>query len=88
MSDWNFEEISNRDYYSIWFTSESNGWVVGKSGKTLYYNGSEWQDQSSGTTRDLFSVCFSASTGYAVGKSGTLLQFDGYWFNQLPCEGL
>jgi photosystem II stability/assembly factor-like uncharacterized protein len=58
---------------SISFTSINTGWAVGNGGLIYKSNdgGQNWVTQVSGTTNDLYYVCFvNDSTGWAVGAPG------------------
>jgi len=66
---------SLNDVFAI---NENNVWVVGNGGTILYYNGSTWTAQTSGTSEDLNGVWGSSATSvWAVGDNGTVLFFDG-----------
>ena len=62
----------------IYVADANNVWVVGDSGTILYYNGSTWTAQTSGTSSNLNAVWgSSANSVWAVGASGTILFWDG-----------
>jgi photosystem II stability/assembly factor-like uncharacterized protein len=54
----------------------SYGWVVGNEGVVLHTtdNGETWEQQDSGVTGTLYSICFvDADEGWAVGDGGTVV---------------
>ncbi len=72
----------------IWGFSSDKLWAVGDSGQILYWNGTVWTLQASGTTRNLNSVWGSSPTDlWAVGELGTLLHFDGSTWTLTPAPG-
>ncbi len=63
--------------YSVFFTDNRTGIVVGSGGTVLRTTdgGKNWTSQSSGTTADLYDVFFTdADTGIAVGENGTIIR--------------
>lgn len=74
----NFSNLMN----AIHMFSATDGWAVGTTGKIVHYNGTFWQDVSSGTTTELLGLDFTdASHGIAVGKSGTIRVYNGSDWN-------
>jgi hypothetical protein len=70
---------------SLWGDKQSSAaFTVGRQGVILYYNGSSWQTQTSGTTQQLNGVSgTSPSDVFAVGAAGTILHYDGTsWSSQ------
>jgi photosystem II stability/assembly factor-like uncharacterized protein len=58
----------------VTFIDSTHGWAAGAGGVILFYNGTVWAPEVSGTTLDLFDVDFaSLSVGWAVGENGTIL---------------
>lgn len=57
------------------------GFAVGDSGRILQYNGTNWVQVTSPTTRDLSGVfTVSSSEAWAVGTNGTILRWNGsFW---------
>jgi hypothetical protein len=56
----------------------THGWAVGASGAIVFYNGSAWATQTSGTTNNLKGVFALDSTHvWAVGASGTIRFYNG-----------
>jgi photosystem II stability/assembly factor-like uncharacterized protein len=64
----------NTNFRDVYFTSASNGWVVGDNGK-IYVStdsGTTWTQQVSGMTRNLLGIHFTSQTeGWVVG-AGTV----------------
>ncbi|MGQ9536614.1 MAG: IPT/TIG domain-containing protein [Actinomycetota bacterium] len=60
----------------------SHVWAVGAGGTILFYNGSTWASQTSGTTNPLYDVrAVDANRVYAVGNRGASLYHNGSsWF--------
>ncbi len=64
-------------YTKISFTNQQNGWVVGRSGRTLHTTngGYNWQTLQIGTTRDLHALSFvDDQTGWVAGQSNTIVR--------------
>lgn len=56
----------------------NNVWAIGYDGLVLYYNGTEWMEQESSTSDDLFDISFvDAMNGWAVGDGGTIIYYNG-----------
>jgi hypothetical protein len=63
------------DINSVHFISPTAAWAVGKSGKTIKFDGSKWSSVTNNSTTTLYAVCaLDASTVYAGGTSGRLLK--------------
>jgi photosystem II stability/assembly factor-like uncharacterized protein len=61
---------------SVDIISQTDGWVVGRSGSIYHWNGSKWTSASSPTGNDLFKVKMTSSTdGWAVGLNGVVLRY-------------
>lgn len=63
-------------YYSIHFSDENNGWIVGYSGtiKKTSDGGETWINQESGVLSNLWDVCFiNNQNGWVCGDSNTIL---------------
>jgi photosystem II stability/assembly factor-like uncharacterized protein len=64
-------------FNAIFFTDNSNGWVVGSGGKIYYTNdgGNAWQFEASNVSSGLNSVFFiNDLAGWAVGNNGVILK--------------
>ena len=59
------------------FADVKMGWIAGRDGIVLRTTdgGETWEEQKSGTTRNLYGVSFAPSgqTGWVVGDGGTIL---------------
>lgn len=73
---------------AIWGFTSDNLWVVGDGGQILHWDGTRWNLQASGVTRNLLSI-WGANINdiWAVGDQGTLLHFDGSTWSQVPAPG-
>ena len=55
-----------------------HAWAVGKSGAATRYDGTNWNAQTSGTSRSLYGVTtLDATHAWAVGDASTILYHDG-----------
>ena len=64
-------------YYSIFFSDENNGWIVGYDGTIKYSSdgGNTWKSQQSGVSSNLWDVCFiSNDIGWVCGQNNTILK--------------
>jgi len=58
----------------IWGDGTGNLWAVGEGGTILYYNGSAWSTQESGTVYGLYGIWGADALNiWAVGGMGTIL---------------
>jgi hypothetical protein len=61
--------------------NDFDAWAVGDGGVILHWNGTQWTEQNSSTTDNLYGVIMTnATNGWAVGGSstkGTILHYDG-----------
>lgn len=65
-------------FYDLQMISSTEGWAVGTSGRVLKYNGSNWVNESTPATADLYAVHFSsANHGFMTGKNSAVFQYDG-----------
>jgi hypothetical protein len=65
-------------FYAVWAADANDAWAVGLNGTIVYYNGTSWGAQASGTTQSLEAVWGSSRHDvWAVGSNGTILHFDG-----------
>ncbi|HRQ30729.1 MAG TPA: YCF48-related protein, partial [Saprospiraceae bacterium] len=74
--EWVSIGINNR-LLSVYFVSETTGWVTGVNGLILKTTdgGITWQAQESGTMEELWAIKFvSAETGWASGTGGVILK--------------
>jgi len=62
----------------IWGSGADDVWAVGRMGRILHWNGSDWQTVPSPTTDNLLAVWGSAADDiWAVGWNGLILHYDG-----------
>ena len=64
-----------------------DAFAVGKHGRIIHHVGQQWNDESSGTTNDLFGVWVDQNTAnvFAVGDAGAIVRYDGAaWQLQPP----
>ncbi len=84
------EQHDDVTYYSIFFSDDNNGWIVGSSGTIKYSpdGGDTWISQSSGVSSFLWDVFFiDDQKGWACGANHTILRtLDGgtTWTNVSP----
>jgi len=84
------EQQDDITYYSIFFSDENNGWIVGYSGTIRYSSdgGETWKSQQSGVSSNLWDVFFiDNQKGWACGADHTILRtLDGgdTWNNVSP----
>ena len=63
---------------AIYVFNANNVWVVGNNGTIVYYNGSTWTTQTSGTTQQLNAVWGTAANSvWVVGNGGVILFWNG-----------
>ncbi len=93
-SHW-FLQREKRDditYYSINFSSATEGWIVGYSGTIEHSSdgGTTWHPQQSGVSSNLWDVCFvNSQTGWICGAGNTILRTSdggGSWQNISPAD--
>ena len=73
-----FADTGNQTWNDVWLFSATDGFVVGAGGQIRRFDGSAWNNISSGTTQNLNAIyCLSASNCSAVGGSGTILRWNG-----------
>ena len=72
------------NYEGVWGASPTDIFAVGwyrpgpMEAVILHYDGTDWNEEQSGTGEDLNDVWGTSATDvYAVGKGGTILHFDG-----------
>jgi photosystem II stability/assembly factor-like uncharacterized protein len=84
------DKQDNITYYSIFFSNQDNGWIVGYSGtiKNTTNGGNNWNDQQSGVSSNFWEVCFVDNLkGWVCGEKNTILKtIDGgkSWINISP----
>ena len=92
-NDWNMVEspqiVGTRTLWAVDMVSSSDAWAVGDSGIILRWDGTNWQNVTSPTTKHLFSVNMVNSTnGWAVGSDGCIIHWDGaIWSNVASPSG-
>jgi len=66
-------------FQGIWSSSSTDAFAVGEAGVIAHYDGTNWNQQTSGTTQALYAVWGIGSAGgvFAVGAAGTILRYDG-----------
>lgn len=70
-----------RDLSAVWGASASEIWAVGARGVALRWNGSTWNQVTTGTTQRLRGAWGrSASQVWLVGDAGTILYWNGFSF--------
>lgn len=69
-----FSFNNNEGLMDIVFTSSSNQIAIGKNGKIFKYNGTVWQNQTSGTNKNLNKIFRINNTTIVVGNDGTILK--------------
>lgn len=77
--------------FKVWGTGPNNVFAVGSSGLMMHYDGSEWVQQSVGTTQDLISLWGrSADDILAVGgrSNGVVARYDGASWTSRTLEGV
>ncbi|RKU25459.1 hypothetical protein C6499_14840 [Candidatus Poribacteria bacterium] len=63
----------------VFFTSATEGWIVGKEGLVLHTKdgGQNWRPQRTDTRTDLKAIYVSsANSGWVVGQNGTILKYE------------
>jgi photosystem II stability/assembly factor-like uncharacterized protein len=86
------EKQDDITYYSIYFSNETNGWIVGYSGiiKHSSDGGITWYSQQSGVSSNLWGVCFvNSQNGWVCGAGNTVLRTldgGGSWQNISPAD--
>lgn len=79
-SDWTFSYTDNKvELFAVGTRSSDDVIAVGKNGRIVRHAGSEWLEQTSGTTSDLFAVWGDPNSArvFAVGAAGTVVSHDG-----------
>jgi len=80
-----FEDITiiynaptTEDLSALSIVSASNIWAVGKNGKIIRYNGTDWTEHTDTGNEDWYDiVMISGSDGWTVGKNGALAEYNG-----------
>jgi hypothetical protein len=62
---------------AIWSGAHNEGIAVGDGGEIRRYDGTNWNQQASGTTNNLNAVWGIGASAFAVGDGGTILYYDG-----------
>ncbi len=70
---------STADLFGVALAAADDGIAVGAAGTILYYDGTEWTEETnSPVTGDLNDIAVvSASDAWAVGTGGTVIRYDG-----------
>ncbi len=77
-NNWSYD-LYNSSLYSIQFKDHLSGLISGGDGTVLLTEdgGATWEQQNSGTDKELYSVCFTSNGhGYAAGGWGTIIHSD------------
>ncbi len=75
---WEVQLSGAETLYGVDALDAGHVWAVGAGGTILFYNGSSWTAQNSGTTKHLYDVSAAAANRvWAVGYEGILLYYDG-----------
>jgi hypothetical protein len=72
-------------FQAVWNSSPTDAFAVGDAGTIAHYDGTNWNQQTSGTTSQLSGVWGIGPTSavFAVGAAGTILSYDrSTWSNQ------
>lgn len=70
--------------YGIWGTGANNIWAVGERGMVIYWNGTKWEIERSGTTQTIHAVWADRpNSAWAVGDEGTILFRDRWQWNPI-----
>jgi hypothetical protein len=72
-------------FQAVWNTSPADVFAVGDAGMIAHYDGTNWNQQTSGTTKQLSGVWGVGPAGavFAVGAAGTIMFYDGStWSSQ------
>ena len=63
----------------LWGSAGNDVFAVGYSGKIIHYNGSTWNEMSSGTSNRLYGVWGSSGSDvFAVGQGGNIIRWQWY----------
>ena len=78
LEEWKLRESGTKDLLlcEASFVDDTTGWVVGIKGTIIHTTdgGKSWNDQESGTEKNIFSVSFvDAQNGWTVGEFGTII---------------
>lgn len=79
-SAWTVSYTDNQsDLVAVGTRSTDDVIAVGRHGRIVRHAGSQWNEQTSGTTNDLFAVWGdpNSTSVFAVGAAGTILRYDG-----------
>jgi hypothetical protein len=75
----NWNQISNRGGYAMYFINLDMGWIAGPNGR-IYHTmdgGYTWEEQNRLTNASLYNVWFAdENTGWAIGAGSTVLHTD------------
>lgn len=78
-SEWACIETGvNADLYSLWGSSATDVFAVGRSGTVLHYDGASWNRMSSPSGNHLYAVWgTSPENVFAAGAHGTIMHYNG-----------
>jgi hypothetical protein len=86
-SAWTVSYTDNQvDLLAVGTRSTDDVIAVGKRGRIVRHAGTQWLEQTSGTTNDLFAVWGDPNSTrvFAVGAAGTIVSYDGSAWQQQP----
>jgi len=72
--------------YDIWMASETDGYLVGKGGMVMHFDGADWNVVDLGTTQHFRLVWGSSEDDVYIGGDA-LLHFDGVSWSEVGPEG-
>jgi photosystem II stability/assembly factor-like uncharacterized protein len=86
-NSWTSQTVAeNRNFFSVHFTDQTTGWVVGFGILKTTDGGLNWFNQNNPEDRTLMSVFFiNDQTGWAVGSDGAIIKTDNGG-NPIPVE--
>ena len=71
-----FTSPTTYDLDAIDMISANNGWICGRYGTLLHYDGSAWNKVDAGTTKPLYDVSFvNSGNGWIVGPGGLAIRY-------------
>lgn len=80
-TSWTTAYTASKDLNAVFALDANHVWAVGKTGLIVFFNGSSWTVQETGSIKDFAGVSFgSPNDGWVIGKTGTLFHYkDGSW---------
>ncbi len=74
--------LTTQELKSVYVLDDTHAWAAGAGGVILFWNGSIWSTQASGTSNTLYSLAMLSTTnGMAVGYNGVIRRWDGTNWN-------